>query len=291
MSDAGFVGIEHDGRRISLEYAWLAPQQRVRTAPSGTALQRPERRDAPLVVFLHEGLGSVAMWKDYPQRLCDAGGYRGLVLSREGYGRSTPRAPGARWPVDFMHRQARDVLPRVFARLGVGVNGEVPWLFGHSDGGSIALIYAATFPRTVAGLVVVAPHIFVEDVSIRSIEAARQAYRSTGLRARLARYHDDPDSAFFGWNDVWLDPAFRGFSIRGLLGRIECPILAIQGTDDEYGTLAQITGIHEHAPQTELAVLDRCRHSPHRDQPEALTSAVTAFIARHWERALNRGEV
>jgi pimeloyl-ACP methyl ester carboxylesterase len=291
VSDARFVEIEHDGRLISLEYAWLAPKRNVRDATPGNAFARSKRREAPLVVFLHEGLGSVAMWKDYPQRLCAAGGYRGLVLSREGYGRSTPRAPGTRWPVDFMHRHARDVLPRVFARLAVGVDGDVPWLFGHSDGGSIALIYAAMFPRAVAGLVVVAPHIFVEDVAIRSIEAARQAYRSTDLRARLARYHDDPDSAFFGWNDVWLDPAFRTFSIEGLLARIECPILAVQGENDEYGTLAQIAGIRERAPHAELVVLPQCGHSPHRDQPDALTSAVTAFIARHVERALNQGEV
>jgi pimeloyl-ACP methyl ester carboxylesterase len=221
------------------------------------------------------------MWKDYPQRLCDAGGLRGLVYSREGYGRSTPRRPGERWPLDFMQRQARDVLPRLFARLGIGRDGGKPWLFGHSDGATIALVHAAAYPDSVAGVVAVAPHIMVEDVSIRSIAAARDAYRSAGIKARLARYHDDPDSAFFGWNDVWLDPGFRRFSIEHVLDRVRCPILAVQGENDEYGTLAQVTGIRARAPQAEIVALANCGHSPHRDQPEALTRAVTGFITRH----------
>ena len=292
MSDVSFVEVEHDARAIRLEYAWLAPRERLGgTRPAFSAAQTGGAREPPLLVFLHEGLGSLAMWKDYPQRLCDAGGYRGLMLSREGYGRSTPRAHGARWPVDFMHRQAREVLPCVFARLRVGASGDKPWLFGHSDGASIALIYAASFPREVAGVVAVAPHIVVEDLSIRSIEAAREAYRASNVREKLARYHNDVDSAFFGWNDVWLDPAFRGFSLAGLLEGLECPILAVQGEDDEYGTLAQVAGIRARAPQTELVVLAGCGHSPHRDRPDALTSAVTDFIARHVQRALNLGEV
>jgi pimeloyl-ACP methyl ester carboxylesterase len=271
-SEASFVDVDVGGRSIGIEYAWIAPSM-----PSATARERR----APLVVFLHEGLGSVSMWKDYPQRLCDAGGYRGLVFSRPGYGRSTPRAPAERWPVDFMQRQAEHLLPRLFAQLGVGEDADAPWLFGHSDGASIALAHAAMFPGSVAGVVAVAPHIVVEDLTLRSIAAARDAYRNTDLRARLARYHDDPDSAFWGWNDVWLDPAFRRFSIVGMLGRLRCPILAAQGKDDEYGTLAQITGIRAHAPQTEILALERCGHSPHRDQPQALTRAVTDFIARH----------
>ena len=283
MSRAAFVEIEHDGRAVTIEHAWVTPQARSPAAP------RDGGGEPPLVVFLHEGLGSLCMWKEYPQRLCDAGGYRGLVYSREGYGRSTPRETNVRWPVDFMHRQAREVLPRLLARLCPGA--AAPWLFGHSDGASIALIHAATHPRAVAGLVVVAPHIVVEDVSIASIEAARRAYRSADLRARLARYHDDPDSAFFGWNDVWLDPAFRGWSIEALLGRLECPILAVQGEDDEYGTLAQVTGIRDRAPQTEIVVLERCGHSPHRDRPEALTSAVIDFMARHAQGAYQGGNV
>ena len=264
MADA-FVELPFEGRSIRLEYAWV-----------GSA-----RPDAPVVVFLHEGLGSLAMWKDFPQRLCDAGGYRGLVYSRYGYGRSTPRPPGERWTPAFMHAQAEDTLPKLFAALGVGIDGRRPWLFGHSDGGSIALIYAATHPQSVAGVIAVAPHIMVEDLSIASIERARDAYRSTDLRERLARYHADPDSAFLGWNDIWLDPDFRAWSIEAMLARVRCPVLAVQGLDDEYGTLAQVRGIRAAAPQTEVVELAHCGHSPHRDQPDALVRAVTGFISRH----------
>ena len=273
--DVEFVDVAFDGRTVRIEYRWLSRQ----------------RHDAPLVVFLHEGLGSLAMWKDYPQRLCDAGGYRGLVFSRPGYGRSTPRRPDERWSVDFMHAQAQRLLPQLFERTGIAKEREAPWLFGHSDGASIALIYAATFPGRVAGVIAVAPHIVVEDLSIRSIEAAREAYRASNVREKLARYHNDVDSAFFGWNDVWLDPRFRDWSIEALLPSIACPVLAIQGADDEYGTLAQVNGIRDRLPQTEVVVLEDCRHSPHRDQPHALTRAVTDFIARHRRRRPSRGGV
>ena len=143
-----------------------------------------------------------------------------------------------------------------------------PWLFGHSDGASIALLYAAAFPERVAGVVAVAPHVFVEDVSVASIEQARDAYAATDLRQRLARYHDDPDSAFCGWNDIWLDPAFRAWNIEDMLPRIRCPVLAVQGEDDEYGTMAQIDAIARRVPQARLLKLPACGHSPHRDQPE-----------------------
>ena len=287
MTAVAFVDIEYDGRATTLEYAWVEPAY----APVANDAPRREAADVPLVVFLHEGLGSLSMWKDYPQRLCDACGCRGLVYSRAGYGRSTPRRPGERWPVDFMHREAQGVRPRLFERLGVGAVADPPWLLGHSDGGSIALIYAATFPDAVAGVVAAAPHIFVEDVSIASIVAARDAYRATELRARLARYHDDPDSAFFGWNDIWLDPAFRGWSIEPVLGRLQCPILGVQGEDDEYGTLAQVGGIRARVPHSEIVVLANCGHSPQRDQPEALTRAITDFIARHSRARANKGGV
>jgi pimeloyl-ACP methyl ester carboxylesterase len=287
VTKAAFVDIEYDGRATTLEYAWVEPAG----APVASDPLRREAVDVPLVVFLHEGLGSLSMWKDYPQRLCDACGSRGLVFSRAGYGRSTPRRADERWPVDFMHRQAQDVLPRLFDRLGVRAHANPPWLLGHSDGGSIALIHAAAFPDAVAGVVAVAPHIFVEDVSMASIAAARDAYRATDLRTRLARYHDDPDSAFFGWNDVWLDPAFRDWSIEPVLDRLQCPILAVQGEDDEYGTLAQVTGIRARVPHAEIVVLVNCGHSPQRDQPEALTRTVADFIARHSKARAKRGGV
>ena len=234
-----------------------------------------DRACAPLVVFLHEGLGSLAMWKDYPRQLCAAARARGLVFSRAGYGQSTPRAADEKWPVDFMHRQAHDVLPALLAHLEIS---ERLWLFGHSDGASIALLFAAAFPERVAGVIAVAPHIFVEDVSIRSIEAARTLYRTTDLRERLARYHADPDSAFWGWNDIWLDPAFRTWSIEDWLANIRCPLLAVQGEDDEYGTMAQIEGIAQLVPHARLVKLPACGHSPHRDQPAALTEAVVTFL-------------
>jgi len=231
------------------------------------------------------------MWRDYPRRLCDAGGFQGLVYSRPGYGRSTPRTSGERWPVEFMHAQAREVLPRLLATLGVDARASKPWLFGHSDGGSISLIYAAAFPHAVGGVIAVAPHIFVEDISVTSIAAAREAYRTTDLRNKLARYHDDVDSAFWGWNDIWLDPRFRAWSIEALLPRLQCPILALQGEDDEYGTLAQVEDIRRHVPGAEVVVLRDCGHSPHRDQPAALTRAVKDFIGRHALAPTSQGGV
>jgi len=250
------------GREMRLECQWIAP----------------ERRDAPLLVFLHEGLGSVAMWKDWPQRVCDAAGCRGLVYSRYGYGQSTARPAGEKWPVSFMHDQAREVLPALFATLGVDATRDRPVLFGHSDGGSIALLYAAMHPQAVAGVVAAAPHILVEDISVASIEQARRAYLDTDLPARLGRYHADADSAFWGWNDIWLDPAFRTWDIRDYLPDIRCPVLALQGLDDEYGTLEQIRGIRRAAPQTRLLEIPDCGHSPHKDQPDVVIAAVADFV-------------
>ena len=234
---------------------------------------------APLLVFLHEGLGSLAMWKDFPQRLCEAGGLRGLVYSRPGYGHSTPRPADERWQPDFMHDQAREVLPALLRALGIDAARERPWCFGHSDGGSIALIHAALHPDWVGGLIVVAPHIFVEDLSVSSIEQARLAYLNTDLSRKLGRYHADADSAFWGWNQIWLDPAFRDWNIEALLPQIRCPVLAVQGHDDEYGTMAQIDGIARALPdRTRLLKLDACGHSPHRDQPEALIRATLEHL-------------
>jgi pimeloyl-ACP methyl ester carboxylesterase len=254
--------IPHRDHTIELEYEWLFA----------------DRSSAPLLLFLHEGLGSIGLWRDFPRRLCEAGGFRGLVYSREGYGRSTPRPENERWPVDFMHRQAQQVLPAFLEAVGVDTRRDPPWLFGHSDGGSISLLYAASFPDALRGAIVLAPHIFVEDLSVSSIRQAREAYLGTDLRAKLARYHEDVDSAFWGWNDIWLDPAFRSWNIEALLPRIRCPLLAIQGENDEYGTMAQIEGIRAGAPQTQLLKLADCGHSPHRDQAEQVIAAVTAFV-------------
>ncbi len=259
-----FVDIDWRGRRVRIEHQWL-----------NAALA-----DAPLIVFLHEGLGSVSMWRDFPQRLCDASGCRGLVYSRPGYGQSTPRAADEAWGPDFMHRQAHEVLPALLQALGVDAAPSKPWLLGHSDGGSIALLYAAHFARQLAGAIVLAPHILVEAVSVASIAEARTAYLQTDLRQRLARHHADPDSAFYGWNDIWLHPAFRNWSIERELAAIQCPLLAVQGLDDEYGTLEQVRGIARRVPQTQLLELTPCGHSPHRDQAERVIAEARAFVSR-----------
>jgi len=259
----GLVEVTQEGERVVLEYRTLG-------APAA---------ESPLVVFLHEGLGSLSAWRDFPDRLCAAGSLRALVYSRAGYGRSTARPHDRRWRPAFMHVQAREVLPQVLAQIGVDTHAAPPWLFGHSDGGSIALIYAATFPDRVAGVIAVAPHLFVEDVSIRSIEHAREVYRTTDLRERLGRHHADVDSAFWGWNDIWLDPAFRAWNIEALLPAIRCPLLAVQGCDDEYGTMAQIEHVVRGAPHAQLLKLAGCGHSPHRDRPDALIEAAVEFIA------------
>lgn len=256
-----FVSLTLEGAPLRIEYEW-----------AGRA-----GSDAPVLVFLHEGLGSVAMWRDFPARLCEAAGVRGLVYSRPGYGRSTPRPPGEKWGPDFMHRQAREVLPALLRELGI----ERPWLFGHSDGGSIALLYASFFPEALRGAVVLAPHILVEEISVASIREAWRVYLETDLKQRLGRYHDDPDSAFWGWNDVWLDAAFRDWSIEEEIRAIRCPLLAIQGLDDEYGTLEQIRGIARRVPQAQLLEIPQCGHSPHKDQPEVVIAAVQEFLGKN----------
>ena len=259
-----FATITWRNQPVRLEYQWVG----VRDAP------------APVMVFLHEGLGSVSMWRNFPDQLCQALGCRGLVYSRPGYGNSTPRAADDHWAPDFMHRQADEVLPAFLRAVGVHVQKQPLWLFGHSDGGSIALLYATHHPKALAGAIVVAPHILVEEVSIASIAQARNAYLETDLRQRLARHHADPDSAFWGWNDIWLDPGFRPWRIDEQLGSITCPLLAVQGVDDAYGTLEQIRGIARKVPQCELLELQACGHSPHKDQPDRLIAAVTHFFQR-----------
>jgi pimeloyl-ACP methyl ester carboxylesterase len=257
--NSSFVDVDWQGRPVRIEHQWL----------------RADDAAAPLLVFLHEGLGSVSMWRDFPARLCEAVGCRGLVYSRPGYGRSTPHPPGEAWTPDYMHRQAHELLPALLRALGVG---QPPWLLGHSDGGSIALLYAAR--RPVAGTIVLAPHILVEDISVASIAQVRQAWRDSDLPERLGRHHDHPESVFFRWNDVWLSPAFRRWSIEDQIAGIRGPLLAVQGLDDEYGTLEQIHGIARRLPQTRLLELADCGHSSHKDQPEAVIAAVQELMTR-----------
>lgn len=232
------------------------------------------------IVFLHEGLGSVAQWTtregDWPQAVCDACARDGVVFSRRGYGRSDPIADvrGAkRLGPDYMHQQAWEVLPALLQTLGIAR----PVLLGHSDGGTIALLHASLHP--VAACVVMAPHVMVETVSIQAITAAREAYLNGSLRERLSRYHDDVDSAFWQWNDVWLSPGFRTFDIRQDCRRIQAPVLAIQGREDPYGTLQQIEDIRPEHARVELCILDHCGHSPQRDQSDTCIARIASFLA------------
>jgi len=258
--------IEWRGKPLRLEVRWVGV----------------ENSSQPTVVFLHEGLGSVAMWKDFPERMCTEHGLRGLVYSRYGYGQSTPRPHDEHWAPDFMHAQAHEVLPALLSELGI----ERPWLFGHSDGGSIALLHAAR--HAVEGVVVMAPHVRVEKISITSIEAAKLAYETTDLRARLAKYHDDVDGAFRGWNDIWLAPEFRKWNIEAELSKIKAPILAMQGEKDEYGSMYQIEEIQRHIPGTRILKIPLCGHSPHRDQPEQVLALTQSFLATLPQRATDK---
>jgi pimeloyl-ACP methyl ester carboxylesterase len=249
------------------------------------SIAAPADTDGPTLVFLHEGLGSVRMWRDWPSRLCAQLGCAGLVYSRQGYGQSDP-VPDVRGPSgwvdgqrygrllpDYMHREAFEVLPALLQALDI----ERPVLLGHSDGGTIALLHASRFE--VRGCIVMAPHVMVEPMSLLAIQQARQAFEQGALRERLAPYHADVDCAFWQWNEVWLSPAFASFDIRADLPTIQAPLLAIQGVDDPYGTLAQIEDIAQAVPHTRLLTLPACGHSPHRDQPQAVEHAVQDFMA------------
>jgi len=225
------------------------------------------------IVMLHEGLGSIAMWRDFPERVADATGCGVLAYSRYGHGKSERLAEKRCF--DFMHHEAKMVLPELLRQLEI----QQPILLGHSDGASIALIYAGTWPGLVRGLILEAPHVFVEDLSIRSITAIRELYESTDLAKKLARYHEHIDETFRGWNDIWLDPHFRNWNIEEYLEAITCPTLVIQGENDEYGTLAQVEGIQRRVPAAQTLILPRCGHSPHRDQPNLTLGAIAEFVA------------
>jgi pimeloyl-ACP methyl ester carboxylesterase len=230
-------------------------------------------RDGPVLVFLHEGLGCVALWRDFPEKLSQATGLGAFVYSRAGYGRSDsvslPRS------VRYMHSEAA-MLPEVLRAAGV----EDPVFVGHSDGASIALIHAGSGGAARA-LLLEAPHVFAEESGLRAIEAAREAYLRGTLRERLSRWHDEVDSAFWGWNGPWLDPAFRKWNLEEYLPRISAPMLLVQGGQDEYGTVAQIEVIQRGArAPVETLLLPECGHSPHRDKPEETLRAMSDFLRR-----------
>jgi pimeloyl-ACP methyl ester carboxylesterase len=236
------------------------------------------------IVFLHEGLGSVAMWRDWPDAVCHATGRAGWIYSRRGYGQSDAIADvraepalhnglhSGRLPPDYMHQEAWTLLPALLQQLRI----HTPVLLGHSDGASIALLHASRYP--VRACIAMAPHVMVQDMTLQAIAQARQAYEQGDLRSRLARYHADVDCAFWQWNDVWLSPGFRNFDIREDCRQISAPMLAIQGLDDPYGSMLQIEQIDLPASQIQRCELKSCGHSPQRDQAEQTTELIKDFL-------------
>ena len=237
----------------------------------GLELRRWPGKGAP-ILLLHEGLGSISMWRDFPERLANTTGHEVIAWSRRGHGFSDP-LPEKRDP-DYMHREA-EALDALFDRLEIGR----AHLFGHSDGGSIALIAAARHPDRVASLTLEAPHVLVEQLTVDSIAKVKTVYETSDLGRKLGRHHRDADHTFRRWNDIWLDPRFRDWNIEDVLPAIRAPALLIQGRADEYGTLDQLDRIAAILPATRRLELEACGHSPHRDQPEAVLVAVRDFIA------------
>src|SRR3954451_6275328 len=233
----------------------------------------PQPADAPTIVMLHEGLGSAALWGDFPEKLQAATGAGVFAYSRSGYGASTPaKLPR---PLDYMHIEARDVLPKVLDAIGFRRG----LLLGHSDGASIAAIYAGSHQdHRVEGVALIAPHFIVEDVSVASIAEIKTAYETTNLKEKLARWHKDVDNAFYGWNGAWLDPKFRNWDISEFLAYIRVPIAILQGADDVYGTLRQIEIAQEecYCP-VDVTIIPGAGHQPHREAPGATLHAISEF--------------
>lgn len=233
-----------------------------------------ERSDQTVIVMLHEGLGCIALWKDFPEQVAARTGCAVLVYSRYGHGNSDQLME--KRLVNFMHREGEVILPELLDKFSI----EHPILLGHSDGGSISIIFAGRYPERPKALILEAPHIFVEDLSVASITQAKLNYETTDLRKKLFRYHAHVDETFWGWNDIWLDPNFRDWNIEAYLAAIRCPVLCIQGEDDEYGTRAQVDAIARQALRPEIMMLPDCKHSPHRDQPEKTLQRMAEFIAK-----------
>lgn len=238
----------------------------------------PRPGEAPTIVLLHEGLGCVGMWRDFPDALAEATGRGVFVYSRQGYGRSSPCALPR--PLTYMHHEGQEVLPRLLESIGF----QRGTLFGHSDGASIAAIYAGSHPEDerVEELILMAPHFFTEEITVSSIAEAKVAYETTALRERLMRYHgDNVDCAFWGWNGAWLDPGFLEWNLEEFLPPIRKPIQVIQGEDDQYGTAAQVEVVAEKAGgPVELVMLPDCQHAPFKEQREATLAAATRFLNR-----------
>ena len=234
-------------------------------------LEIPGDGGKPALVLLHEGLGSVGLWRGFPERLASATNRRTIAFSRYGHGQSDA-PPQPRTPA-FMHEEALEVLPELLTKLEI----DQPLLVGHSDGASIALIYAAQHP--VTAVVAIAPHVFVEDMCLAEIRQTKQTFETTDLRERMTRHHRDPDAAFYGWNDVWLHPEFPQWNIEGELGQIRAPLLLIQGTGDQYGTMAQLDSIEQRAKGPLTRVHLECQHSPATERPDQTAEAIAAFTS------------
>ena len=235
----------------------------------------PATDAAPTIVMLHEGLGSVGLWGDFPEKLQAATGCGVFAYSRAGYGASSPVTLPR--PLDYMHIEASDVLPKVLEEIGFRRG----LLLGHSDGASIVAIYAGSRQdHRVKGVVMIAPHFVVEDISVKSIAEIRQAYETNELRAKLARWHKDVDNAFYGWNGAWLDPKFRDWDISEYLAYIRVPVAVIQGERDQYGTMRQVEIAQDecYCP-VDVTVIPQAGHSPHREAPEATLDAITQFAS------------
>lgn len=238
--------------------------------------------DGPVIVLLHEGLGCVALWRDFPEQLVRATGCGVFAFSRAGYGQSEPcDLPRS---LDYMTREAVEVLPGVLDALGA----DRVVLMGHSDGATIAAEYAGRCKDArLRSVVLMAPHFFTEEAGLAEIARAREAYETTDLREKMARYHMDVDAAFRGWNGAWLDPGFREWNVAGALDGIGVPVMVIQGREDQYGTLAQVEEVTRRVQGAEALVVEECRHAPQFDQPEAVLAAVAGFVGRHaWENQL-----
>ncbi len=241
---------------------------------------------APVLVFLHEGLGSVSLWRDFPARLAAATGCPALIYSRRGFGASDPLTAPYRRPPDCLHVEALDILPRVLDHFEINA----PVLFGHSDGGTIALIHAGAARRPVTAAIIEAAHVFVEPITLASIRDTVESWRTTDLPRKLARHHHHVEGTFHGWADTWLHPDFHNLDIRDLLPGITCPLLVIQGEDDEYGTSAQVTAIADGVSgPTQSLLIPNCGHSAHRDRPGVVLDATLTFLERHLCRSGSDG--
>ncbi|MCP4671843.1 MAG: alpha/beta hydrolase [Desulfobacula sp.] len=234
-------------------------------------------RDLPALIFLHEGLGCTSLWKDFPVKLSQKTGCPALVFSRYGYGKSDP-CP-LPWKINFMHKQALKTLPEIIAQAKI----RQYILIGHSDGGSIGVIFSGSptsqQPKGLRGLITEAAHVFCEKITVDCIKQAKINYEYHNLKSKLEKYHgQNTDNAFYGWNDVWLNPKFMHWNIEKYLNKIKVPMLAIQGKDDQYGTKKQIASIKQHVNNIKTHLINNCRHSPHNDQPEIVLDLMAKFI-------------